>query len=71
MVVKAWQIESKVSIPAILRAIICTKVILRYIIHRNLAVSFTLGVILSETGPGASALNNCTPPTPKSGKIAI
>ena len=58
IVVKAWQIESKICIPAILKAIICINVMDKYIIYKYLAVSFTLGVILSETGPGASALNN-------------
>ena len=58
IVVKAWQIESKVSMPAILRAIISIKVIPTYIIHKNFAVSRTLGLILSATGPGTSALKS-------------
>ena len=40
-------------------------------IHNLLAVSVILGCNLSVLGPGDSALNNCIPPIPKSGKIAI
>ncbi|GIS53755.1 hypothetical protein Ct9H90mP29_07970 [bacterium] len=40
-------------------------------IHKYFAVSFSRGLILSATGPGTSALKSCTPPTPKSGNIAL
>lgn len=43
----------------------------KYIDHNNFAVCLTLGVSLSATGPAISALNNCTPPKPRSGNIAM
>ena len=39
--------------------------------HNLFAVSVILGCNLSEEGPGASAANNCIPPIPNNGKIAI
>ena len=57
--------------PATIKANASSTVIPTYTIQRNLAVSRTRGVILSATGPGTSALNNWTPPTPSNGRIAI
>jgi len=39
--------------------------------HKRFAVSVILGCNLSPPGPGASAANNCMPPTPNNGKMAI
>ena len=47
------------------------KVNTTYIKYKRLAVSVILGCNLSADGPGASAINNCMPPIPSSGKIAM
>ena len=61
--------KPKVSMPAILRAIISIKVIPTYIIHKNFAVSRTLGLIFISNRSGTALKNGH--PTPKSGNIAI
>ena len=66
-----WFIASKNDIPANCRKIVSITVYDTYINHNLLAVSVILGCNLSVLGPGDSALNNCIPPIPKSGKIAI
>ena len=68
---KEWHIASNQDIPSILSIKQSIRTKPTYIPHNNLAVCFTLGVILFATGPATSALNNCTPPIPSIGKIAI
>ena len=50
---------------------VSTKVKPTYINHNRFAVSVILGCNLSLLGPGASAVNNCIPPIPNNGNIAI
>ena len=71
IVVNEWHIASNQDMPSILSIKQSMRTIPTYIPHNNLAVCFTLGVILSATGPATSARNNCTPPIPSSGNIAI
>ena len=67
----AWLIASKKLIPATDKSMVSAKVYPTYINHKRFAVSVILGCNLSLLGPGASAANNCIPPIPKRGKMAI
>ena len=69
--IKVKGLREKKELPAIFKKIVSITVYETYISHNLLAVSVILGCNLSELGPGDSALNNCIPPIPKRGKIAI
>jgi hypothetical protein len=69
-VVKAYDTASNNERPDTRRAMAMTTVNATYTSHRRLAVSLTRGARRSDVGPGASALINSNPPTPRNGNTA-